>query len=74
MAVSEKWAGDDPRGTGQAFFDDILDFVRSEEEILEDGMSDFECEDEYDENLLVWWNKYLISISNALSYITDSHV
>ena len=48
--------------------------MRSEEEILEDGMSDFECEDEYDENLLVWWNKYLISISNALSYITDSHV
>ncbi len=31
--------------------------MQMEEEALEDGMPDIECDDDLDVNLLVWWNK-----------------
>ncbi len=57
LTTGGAWSGDDGRGTVRAFFDDILAFVRMEEEALEDGMPDIECEDDLDVNLLEWWNK-----------------
>ncbi len=59
LTIDDHWEGDDARGTGQAFFDNIVAYFKQEQEDYEDASSDLDFTDEADEdrNLFEWWNK-----------------